>query len=93
MACLLNHSAQIMRPRSSVTASPRVSVRQAPAVRNVAVRIFKWGKNGLGAQDAGIVGAQMREDWSRSDVEVSQYIPWPAISHSHSCPSPCHAGC
>lgn len=33
------------------------------------VGFFKFGKNGFGAEDAGIVGSQTRDDYSYDDVE------------------------
>jgi hypothetical protein len=42
--------------------------RQA-AKRSVAVGFFRFGKNGFGAEDAGIVGSQGRDDYEYDDVE------------------------
>lgn len=36
---------------------------------DVRVGFFKFGKNGFGAEDAGIVGSQTRDDYSYDDVE------------------------
>jgi hypothetical protein len=43
--------------------------RQAASKRSVAVGFFKFGKNGFGAEDAGIVGSQARDDYNYDDVE------------------------
>lgn len=44
-------------------------MRRAPEQRRVEARFFKFGKNGFGAEDAGIVGSQGRDDYSYDDVE------------------------
>jgi len=43
--------------------------RAAPARRAVAARFFKFGKNGLGADAAGIYGSQGRDEYASEDVE------------------------
>ena len=40
-----------------------------PARRDVRAAFFKFGKNGMGAEDAGIMGAQGRDDYIYDDVE------------------------
>ena len=37
--------------------------------RNVTAHFFKFGKNGMGSEAAGIYGSQGREDYSEDDVE------------------------
>lgn len=41
----------------------------APARRDVRAAWFKFGKNGMGSEDAGIYGSQGREDYTVDDVE------------------------
>jgi len=46
-----------------------VSRSQVQQRRDVRVAFFKFGKNGLGSEDAGIYGSQGREDYCVDDVE------------------------
>ena len=54
----------------SISLYPRVVQRQEAIRSQVAVKVFKFGKNGFGAEDAGIVGSQGRDEYSMDDVEV-----------------------
>lgn len=40
------------------------------ARRDVRVAFFKFGKNGVGAEAAGIVGSQGRDEFSYDDLEA-----------------------
>lgn len=64
MQSLIKRSVAI-RPKQCFRAAPR----HAAAPRHVVARLFKFGKNGLGAESAGIVGSQGRDDFAAEDVE------------------------
>lgn len=60
-------SARLSVPRTSGLCPARVS-RVLPR-QSVKVAFFRFGKNGLGASDAGIYGSQGRDDFGVDDVE------------------------
>ena len=59
-----------MAPRSNNNSSNKTcSSSNQRKHSNVTARFFKFGKNGMGSEAAGIYGAQGRDDYSEDDVE------------------------
>lgn len=65
-ACRLAPTAQ---PQQHCEQVMLVTSRASGSSRQVQARFFRFGKNGFGAEDAGIVGSQGREDYNYDDVE------------------------
>ncbi|KAJ9507871.1 hypothetical protein QJQ45_021205 [Haematococcus lacustris] len=81
----LMQAMQAMQARVGGTSSPRPAPRLVPAPRvaqrvrgfrrqqevsrSVRVHFFRFGKNGVDAEGAGIVGSQGRDDYNYDDVE------------------------
>ncbi|KAL6765309.1 protein LHCP translocation defect [Haematococcus lacustris] len=63
------------RPAPRLVPAPRVAQRvrglrrQQEVSRSVRVHFFRFGKNGVDAEGAGIVGSQGRDDYNYDDVE------------------------
>ena len=59
--------------RSAVSAvrpqRPVPALTRAQPSRDVRVAFFKFGKNGMGSDDAGIYGSQTKDDYCYDDVE------------------------
>lgn len=65
--------ASVPRPFSPSTSSSTTCHRRP----SVEARFFKFGKNGMKAEDAGIVGSQGRDDFTYDDLE--QYFNYMGI--------------